>query len=70
MGLNTILWDLILQQKRLIKYTIGWMKLYRICGAFNGQYQIGDGIREGFNNKGGNGDRFDSTAFPRLAACG
>ena len=46
------------------------MMLYRICGSFNGQYRIGDGIGEGFNDKGGIGDGFNSTALPWLAACG
>ena len=53
MGLNTILWDLILQQKRLIKLIMDWMILYRIRDAFNGRHRIGDGIKEGFNGKGG-----------------
>ena len=51
MGLNTILLVLILQQKRFIKLIMYWIILYRIYDAFNGQYQIGDGIGEGFNSK-------------------
>ena len=69
-GLNTILWDLVLQLKRLIKLIMDWIILYRICDAFNGRYRIGDGIRERFNGKGGIGDGFDSTALARLAVCG
>ena len=68
MGLNTILWDF--QQKRLIKLIIDWIILYRICDAFNGQYQIGDSIGEQFNGKGSIGDGFDLTALPWLAVCG
>ena len=62
-GLNTILSDLLLQRKRLIKLIMDWMILYRICDAFNGRYLIGDGIGEGFNGKSGIGDGFDSTAI-------
>ena len=51
-GLNTILSDLLLQRKRLIKLIMDWMILYRIYDAFNGRYLIGDGIGEGFNGKG------------------
>ena len=29
------------------------MILYRIRDAFNGRHRIGDGIKEGFNGKGG-----------------
>ena len=61
-GLNTILSDLLLQRKRLIKLIMDWMILYRICDAFNGRYLIGDGIGEGFNGKGGIRDGFDSTS--------
>ena len=46
------------------------MILYRICDAFNGQYQIGHGIGEKFNGKGGIRDVFNSTALPWLAVCG
>ena len=60
-GLNIILWDLVLQLKRLIKLIMDWMILYRICDAFNGQYLIGDGIGEGFNGKSGIGDGFDDS---------
>ena len=55
-----------------------WIILYRICDAFNRQYQIGDGIGERFNGKGGIGDGFNGKLkvdnilnwFVRLAVCG
>ena len=49
-----------------------WVILYRICDAFNGGNQIGDGIRKRFNGKGG--QYFELFAnngwFVWLAVCG
>ena len=43
-GLNTILSDLLLRRKRLIKLIMDWMILDRIGDAFNEWYWIGDSI--------------------------